>query len=71
MVGNHFEHLQDDPNGKVQDVLCSNAAATKILNRKKWLILGVKLDSLEALLRPVEHLDMEVEIGCRSSGMCD
>jgi hypothetical protein len=31
----------------------------------------VKLDSLEARLRPVEQLDKEVEIGCRSSGMCN
>jgi hypothetical protein len=31
----------------------------------------VKLDSLEAQLRPVEQLDREVEIGCRSSRTCD
>ncbi|MFT4809450.1 MAG: hypothetical protein ACI9LX_002799 [Paraglaciecola sp.] len=30
----------------------------------------VKLDFLEARLRPIEQLDREVEIGCRSSGMC-
>jgi hypothetical protein len=28
----------------------------------------VKLDFLEALLRPVEQLDKEVELGCISSG---
>ncbi|MFT6896578.1 MAG: hypothetical protein ACJA13_000980, partial [Paraglaciecola sp.] len=26
MVGNHFEHPQDGPKGKVQDVLCKEAA---------------------------------------------
>jgi hypothetical protein len=31
----------------------------------------VKLDSLEAQLRPVEHLDTDVEIGCGSSWTCD
>jgi hypothetical protein len=31
----------------------------------------VKLEFLEARLRPVEQLDREVEIGCRSSGTCD
>jgi hypothetical protein len=31
----------------------------------------VKLDSLEARLHPVEQLDKEVELGCRSSGKCD
>jgi hypothetical protein len=31
----------------------------------------VKLDSLEALLRPVEQLDTEVEIGCRLSWTYD
>ena len=40
MVWNHFEHLQDGPEGKVKDLLCNNAAASKVLNRKKWLILG-------------------------------
>jgi hypothetical protein len=41
---------------------------------KNGLFLGqmtwVKLDSLEAQLRPVEQLDKEVEIGCRSSWRC-
>ena len=45
--------------------------ATKVFNRTKRLILGVKLDSLEARLRPVEHLDKDVEIGCGSSWKCD
>ena len=31
----------------------------------------VKLDSLEAQLRPVEQPDKDVRFGCRSSGMCD
>jgi len=30
----------------------------------------VKLDFLKARLRPVEQLDTDVEIGCRSSRMC-
>ena len=63
MVLNHFEHLQDGPEGKVQDVLCKMPLATKVFNRKKWLILRVKLDSLEAQLRPVEQLDKDVELG--------
>ena len=63
MVWNHFEHLQDGPKGKVQDVLCKMPLATKVFNRKKWLILRVKLDSLEAQLRPVEQLDKDVELG--------
>jgi len=29
MVWNHFEHLQDGPKGKVQDVLCKMPLATK------------------------------------------
>jgi hypothetical protein len=45
-------------------------AAAKVFIRKKWLIIGVQLDFLEARLRPVEQLDKEVELGCRSSGMC-
>jgi hypothetical protein len=45
--------------------------AAKVFNRTKRLILGVKLDSLEAPLRPVEQLDTDVELGCLSSGMCD
>jgi hypothetical protein len=40
MVGNHFEHLQDGPKGKVQDVLCKMPIAAKVFYRKKWLILG-------------------------------
>jgi hypothetical protein len=43
----------------------------KFLTAKKWLILGVKLESLEAPLRLVEQLDKEVELGCRSSRMCN
>ena len=39
MVWNHFEHLQDGPKGKVQDVLCKMPLAAKVFNRKKWLIL--------------------------------
>jgi hypothetical protein len=35
MLGNHFEHLQDGPKGKVQDVLCKMPLAAKVLNRKK------------------------------------
>jgi hypothetical protein len=31
----------------------------------------VKLVVLEARLRPVEQLDKEVEIRCRSSSMCE
>jgi hypothetical protein len=42
---------------------------------KNGLFLGqmtwVKLVFLEARLRPVEQLDKEVEIGCRSSRMCE
>jgi hypothetical protein len=34
-------------------------------------MLWVKLECLEAQLRPVEQLDMDVEIGCESSWMCD
>ena len=34
-VGKQFKHLQDDPKSKVQKVLCKNAAATKVSNRKK------------------------------------
>jgi hypothetical protein len=34
-------------------------------------ILKAKLEFLEARLRPVEHLDKEVEIECRSSRTCD
>jgi hypothetical protein len=30
-----------------------------------------KLDYLEAQFRPVEQLDKDVGIGCRSSRMCD
>jgi len=70
MVGNHFEHLQDGQKGKVQNVLCKMPPTSKVFNRKKWLILRVKLESLEAPLRPVEHLDKEVELGCISSWMC-
>jgi len=33
--------------------------------------LKAKLETLEARLRPVEHLDKEVEIECRSSRTCD
>ena len=40
MVWNHFEHLQDGPKGRVQDVLCKMPLVTKILNRTKRLILG-------------------------------
>ncbi|AGH45639.1 hypothetical protein [Paraglaciecola psychrophila] len=39
-VGNHFEHLQDGPRDKVMDLLCKNAAATKISNRKNGLFWG-------------------------------
>jgi hypothetical protein len=31
----------------------------------------VKLDSLEAQIRPVEQLDKEVEIGCLLSWTCE
>jgi hypothetical protein len=31
--------------------------AAKVFNRKKWLILGVKLEYLEAQRRPVEQLN--------------
>jgi hypothetical protein len=31
----------------------------------------VKLDFLEARLRPAEQLDKDVELGCGSSWMCD
>jgi hypothetical protein len=44
---------------------------TTVFNRTKRLVLWVKLVVLEARLRPVEHLDMDVEIGCRSSWMCE
>ena len=57
MVRNQFEHLQDGPKGKVQDVFCKMPLATKVFNRTKRLILGVKRVSLEARLRPVEQLD--------------
>jgi|TARA_R110000868_G_scaffold374229_3_gene638610 hypothetical protein len=40
MVWNHFEHLQDGPKGKIQDVLCKMPLAAKVFNRKKWFILG-------------------------------
>jgi hypothetical protein len=56
---------------KYKDVLCKMPLAAKVFNRKKWLVLGVKLDSLEARLRPVEHLDKDVEIGCGSSWTCE
>jgi hypothetical protein len=39
MVRNQFEHLEDGPKGKVQDVLCKMPLATKVFNRKKWLII--------------------------------
>jgi hypothetical protein len=55
---------------KYKDVLCKMPLAAKILNHKTWLILGVKLEYLEAQLRPVEQFDKEVELGCRSSWMC-
>jgi len=45
MVRNQFEHLEDGPKGKVQDVLCKMPLATKVFNRKKWLILGRQLRS--------------------------
>jgi hypothetical protein len=56
---------------KYKDVLCKTPLATKVFNRTKRLILGVKLVALEAQLRPVEQLDREVELGCGSSWMCD
>ena len=37
--------------------------AAKVFNRKKRLILGVKLDYLEARPCPVEHLDMRTPRG--------
>jgi len=40
MVWNHFEHLQDGPKGKVQDVLCKTPLAAKVFNRTKRLVLG-------------------------------
>jgi hypothetical protein len=45
------------------------------VSAQKGLFYGqmtwVKLVSLEARLRPVEQLDKKVEIGCRSSWMCE
>jgi len=48
MVRNHFEHLQDGPKGKVQDVLCKMPLAAKVFNRTRRLILGsLKNESLQ------------------------
>jgi hypothetical protein len=55
-------------------MLCHCFFAFKV-SVKNGLFLGqmtwVKLVSLEALLRPVEQLDTDVEIGCGSSWMCE
>jgi hypothetical protein len=51
-----------------KDVICKMPLAAKVLNRKKWISIGVKLDSLEARLRQVEQPDKRTPRGTSGLG---